>query len=208
MNKTFSDSVFDVTVIIPVFGDIEKWIHLSLRAYQSVLSQTVKPKSIILSIADNIKDARNNPAFNVTTKHIIFLDADDEIDSHYIEEMIKCDGDIIVPSVHRYHSNGEVNTDQYHYQPRDLLTGNYIVIGAMLNTSLFCKAGGFEDYPIYEDWQNWIKMEECGAKFTQCTAAVYKIHVRDISRNNQSNEIQTQVSLQIINETKKRRGLI
>jgi hypothetical protein len=62
------------------------------------------------------------------------------------------------------------------------------------------------DYPIYEDWQLWLRMEEIGCTFGKCTDAICKVYIRDSGRNSQQ-DIQQKYYNQILSETKKRRGL-
>ena len=213
-NKLYKENLFDlgcvsekVTVCIPIFGDEEKYLNLADNAIQSVKGQTEKSVSLNISIADNLMIARNIVGLNAETDYLIFLDADDTLDLHYIESMLKVDADVVVPTVHRYYSDGTVNKDQYWYTPTDLMERNYIVVGSMIKTSMFKKVGGFHDLPIYEDWQLWLRMQEAGAKFKQCPDAIYNIHVRDNSRNEQDEQIKQDTYQQIKKEAIKRRNL-
>lgn len=194
----------DITAIIPIFGDIVKWEEKYKRAERSIHAQTVRPKYSLISLGDNLKNSRNIPALNAKTEWILFVDADDELDEHYIEEMLKIeDADIIVPAAHRYFKDGTVDDSNRWYEPIDLLTGNYIVIGALIRTELFKKLGGFKDLKSLEDWEFFIRAEEAGAKFKQCRKAIYKIHVSENSRNADQS-----LMPEIIYEAKKRRGLL
>jgi len=193
-----------VTVIIPVFGDIEYFGELAKRAYDSVVNQTVQADSILISVGTTMQDARNTPALNsVNTDHIIFLDADDTLDPHYIENITKFDGDIVVPAVHRLYEDGTVNTDQAPYLPKDFMVGNYIVVAALIKTDLFRKLGGFHDYEALEDWDFFMRAQEAGATFVQGTTAIYQIHVRPNSRNTSDTAHDI-----VLNNAKKRRNLI
>lgn len=189
-----------VTVIIPVYGDHEIWDELAELARQSALNQTIRPFHIVISEADNIKDCRND-ALNFDGDFIIFLDADDTLHPTYIEEMLKGTADIRVPSVHRHYENGHIDTDQKWYQPKDLMTGNYIVVSAMIRTSLFKQIGGFHDYESLEDWDLWLRAEESGATFEQIPEAILHVNKRIGSRNsNKSFD-------DIFNNAKVRRGI-
>lgn len=214
-NKLFGKNLFnlgqgekqlqnEVSVIVPVYGDIEKWEPFYQRAIGAINSQTLKPKYILISIANDLQSARNRPAMGATTEWILFCDADDTLDENYVEEMMKlsADADIVVPSAHRYFANGEVDKSNYWYEPKNLLTGNYITIGAMIRTELFINLGGFKDLPALEDFEFYIRAEEAGARFVHCPKAIYKINVREGSRNTNQ-----ELAPQIINEAKKRRGI-
>lgn len=190
-----------VSVIIPIYGNIGGWASMALRAFESANNQTVKPDNIYISTGDTLKGCRNSIALIVESDYIIFLDADDTLHSTYIEEMMKGTADIRVPSVHRHYENGHIDTDQHWYQPKDLMTGNYIVVSAMIRTSLFKKLGGFHDYESLEDWDLWLRAEEAGATFEQIPEAILHVNKRPNSRN-------SNVSLPLILENaRKRRGI-
>jgi GT2 family glycosyltransferase len=186
-----------VSVIIPVYGDLEKWTPLSIRAFQSANNQTVKADRVIISTGTNITECRNI-GLHEQSEFLIFLDADDVLQPNYIEEMLKGSGDIRVPAVHRHYENGLIDTDQKWYQPKPLMTGNYIVVSAMLRTSLFKQLNGFNDYESLEDWDLWLRAEELGAKFEQCPNAILNVSKRPQSRN-------SNISLPLILENAKNR---
>lgn len=190
-----------VTVIIPVFGNIEKWDEMAIRASDSVEEQTIKDVQYNVVWGNDITSCRN-VALGLDTEFIIFLDADDTLHPTYIEEMLKGTADIRVPSVHRHYENGHIDTDQKWYQPKDLMTGNYIVVSAMIRTSLFKQLGGFHDYESLEDWDLWLRAEEAGATFEQIPDAILHVNKRIGSRNsNKSFD-------EILDQAKKRRGIL
>ena len=198
-----------VSVVVPVFGDMEYWKPFLERSSASALKQKSKAHNVVINVGKDLHEARNSFLKRVKTEYILYLDADDELDENYISEMLKIeDADIVVPTVYRYYDDGRVDDNQFHYTPRPLISGNYIVIGALIKTSLLKKIGGFDDLPLYEDWSTWLKMEEAGAVFKQCPKAIYKIHVREGSRNEPSTEMKTTMFNKIQNDAKKRRGLI
>jgi GT2 family glycosyltransferase len=216
-NRLYNKNLFDlgkdiegrVSVVVPVFGDMDYWKPFLERSTKSALNQTVKAHNVVINVGKDLHEARNSFLKRVKSEFIIFLDADDELDEKYIEEMLKIeDADIIVPSVHRYYQDGRIDTNQYLYAPRPLITGNHIVIGCLLRVSLLKKIGGFDNLPLYEDWSTWLKMEESDAVFKQCPNAIYKIHVREGSRNEPSVEMKIMMFNKIQNDAKKRRGLI
>lgn len=195
-----------VTVIIPIYGDIVFWESMATGAHRSCEDQTTIKFQLVYSKGGNISECRNKALENVNTDWIIFLDADDWLEHTYIEEMLKKaeqhpDGDIFVPSVHRHYEDGRIDTDQHWYKPKDLMTGNYIVVSAMIRTSLFKKLGGFHDYESLEDWDLWLRAEEAGAKFIQCPEAILHISKRANSRNSNKSYFE------ILNNAKKRRGI-
>lgn len=193
-----------VTVITAVYGS-EFWDGIAQCAKRSVIRQTVTPEFYSIIRGADIIDSRNN-ALMAETEWIIILDADDEFDVGYIESMkkkaLEVEGDIFVPAVHKYYAGGQIDTDQTHYQPKDLMTGNYIVVSAMIRTSLFKQLGGFHDYDTLEDWDLWLRAEEAGARFVQCPDAILKVHKRFGSRNSNKS------FNEILENAKHRRGII
>src|SRR4051812_47072284 len=90
-----------VGVVIPVvLNDDQDYYEnlLDKRAVPSVNNQTFKPH-LFVSLGTTLRMARNNGAKYLNNVHnvewIIFLDADDELDPHYVESMVKAEGDII-----------------------------------------------------------------------------------------------------------------
>ncbi len=200
------DQTKTVQVIIPLFGNVSLWKERVERAANSVVNQKNVGMQfhVTISVSDNLQYARNSPAFGSKMDSIIFLDADDTLDENYISEMLKMEGDIISPAAHRHYENSRIDKEQYWYNPIPLIQRNYIVIGAMIKTELFKRLGGFSDLPMLEDWDMWLRAEELGATFCHCPKAIYQIHVNEEGRNkNQMEYYQT-----VLNEAKKRRGII
>lgn len=171
-----------VSVIIPVCGDV-KWDDMAKNAAASADRQTRRPDEIITVRADTVADARNAGASKATSEWLIFLDADDELDEHYIEEMFRGVGDIRRPSTLGFYEDGTEDDFPVLIPEMDLRTGNYIVIGAMCRRSQFVKARGFQDYDILEDWDLWLTMVENGAVVEDCPGAIYRVGVHPGSRN-------------------------
>ena len=65
----------------------------------------------------------------------------------------------------------------------DLRHGNYIAIGAAVPAASFFAVGGFDAYPILEDWALWLKLANSGLGVVDVPEAVYRVHVRPDSRN-------------------------
>lgn len=174
----------DVTVIIPIFGDLDAWRARALRAGWSATNQSVAPTSVVVSEASTLATARNQAAADATTEWLVFLDADDELDGRYIEEMLAGTGDLRQPSTlgitDRVEDDAPVLIPPH---PGGLMVGNHIVIGAMVRRSLFDQVGAFRELPAAEDWDLWIRCYLAGARITACPDAVYRVHVEASSRN-------------------------
>jgi len=177
----------DVTVAIGTFGS-KWWADLAHeRAIPSVERLGVPWLHLNRS---TLQEARNDCLDAVTTEHICFVDADDELEHGYFRKMAESAADIRVPSV-RYVKNGfdqgvRMPTIAGHTHvcvPACLQFGNYIVIGAVAPTALLRTLGGFRDFAWSEDYDLWLRAWKAGATFENVPRAVYRAHVRNDSRN-------------------------
>jgi GT2 family glycosyltransferase len=174
--------VNDVTVIVPVFGDVGAWLPQACRARRSAVAQTVPPAEIVMAAAADLRTARNGPAEWARTEWLCFLDADDELDVRYIEAMLAGDGDLRQPATLGI-VDGVEDACPVVIPPRHLLAGNYIVIGALVRSEMFFDVGGFRDLPAYEDWDLWIRVWLAGAEISAVPEAIYRVHVNPRGRN-------------------------
>lgn len=174
-----------VAVIIGTFGELHEWAPFVKRASASVTAQTRPADLIVWKHADTLQHARNYGAGDVTMADwFIFLDADDELEPTYIEEMLKGEGDIRRPSTRGIYEDGSIEDPPSLIPERDINVANYAVIGSMIRAAMFFDVDGFDDYAILEDWALWLKMvHQQNARITAVPAAVYRIHVRGGSRN-------------------------
>jgi GT2 family glycosyltransferase len=172
----------DVTVIVPVFGDHQRWAGLARRAALSAIAQTTPPARVFVSLAEDLCMARNGPAEWARTEWLCFLDADDELDVHYLEAMLAADGDLRQPATLGV-VDGREDAAPVVIPARPLLDANYIVIGAFIRTELFWEVGGFRDLPAYEDWDLWIRAWLAGAAISCVPDAIYRVHVSPTGRN-------------------------
>lgn len=176
-----------VGVVVATYGDVEKWRPLARRATDSCEAQTRRPDSITWWHGRSMADSRNIGASLSHTDWLIFLDADDTLDERYVEEMLSGTGDLRQPSTLGVYPDGSTDDEPWLIPPkRNLLEGNHIVIGAMIRNSLFKEMGGFDDLPILEDWDLWIRCWLVGASITACPGAIYRVGVNDTGRNSSS----------------------
>jgi glycosyltransferase involved in cell wall biosynthesis len=168
----------DVTVVVGTFGGVD-WVRLaSSRAIPSAERLGVP---VMHRHAGTLAQARNTGAALAKTEWLCFLDADDELDPGYFESMEKASADLRGPAVVYVRGNRV-------FPPKlwpvcDLRDGNYLVIGTLIRKSLFEEVGGFEEWPLYEDWALWARAARAGATIEQVPDAVYRAHVRRDSRN-------------------------
>lgn len=177
----------DVTVVVATYGD-DHWHHLAWnRAIPSAHALGVQ---VIHAVGATLHDARNTGLAQVTTPHVCFLDADDELEPGYFQAMSRSGADLRVPSV-RYVTPKRTPrpimprvAGHFHDCVAECLAfGNYMVIGTVAPTRLLLKAGGFRDFDWSEDWDLWVRCWQAGATIETVPEAVYRAHVRTDSRN-------------------------
>jgi GT2 family glycosyltransferase len=186
-----------VDVVIATFGNQELWTKLAERAVESVQWQSARPKELIQVHAPNLYSGRNWGGLKSDADWVIFLDADDELDPYFVERMLAGQGDIRQPS-----TLGVVDGVEDDYpvlippHGGGFMVGNHLVIGCMLRRALWEEVGGFRDLPCLEDWDLFIRMRLAGAELGSCPQAIYRVHVRSDSRN-QDVGLHSQVYTQI-----------
>jgi GT2 family glycosyltransferase len=58
-----------------------------------------------------------------------------------------------------------------------------VVIGAAARTDALRAVGGFREWPMYEDWDLWLRVAKAGHSFVNCPEAVYLATFNENSRN-------------------------
>lgn len=178
----------DVTVVVATFGE-EHWRTLAhARAIPSVEALGLP---YIHVHGDTLHGARNAGLDEVTTTHVIHLDADDELEAGYMEAMAASEADVRAPAVRYIHTGGSAQTPR---MPRVsghshdcvaacLPWGNWLVVGALARAQLLRDVGGWRDFTWSEDWDLWLRCHLAGASIEAVPAAIYRAHVRLGSRN-------------------------
>jgi glycosyltransferase involved in cell wall biosynthesis len=181
----------DVTVVVPTFGD-QSWVELAKqRAIPSAVALDVP---VIAVHDDTLHDARNTGMRMVDTEWMCWLDADDELEPGYFDHIATGTADVRAPSV-RYVEHDpwatprmpRVSNHTHECDSTCLAEGNWLVIGAVVRTVLVRSLGGFHDFPVYEDWDLWVRCWHAGATIEAIPQAVYRAHVRRDSRNRAPN---------------------
>jgi glycosyltransferase involved in cell wall biosynthesis len=177
----------DVTVCIGTYGGTE-WVELAQRAIASARAEGVP---VIHVHGETLASARNGALQDVATEWVVVLDADDELEPGYFNALEAGSADVRAPAV-RYVS--EAGTQREPYVPRvaghrhactaDCLpSGNWLVIGSAMRTAGARDVGGFHEWPVYEDWDLFLRLHRAGSTFEALPDAVYRAHVRPGSRN-------------------------
>lgn len=188
-----------IGVVVATFGDEARWGPLADRALRSVARQTVVPDNVVRVHADTLMDARNDGAELAGTDQLVFLDADDELDPGYVGAMRTAYLAALCRSDHRTFllqpatldvTDGVEAPAPVLLPQRPLLEANFMVIGTMVSTELFFEVGAFRDWPLYEDWDLWIRCWLAGAGLAQVPGAVYRVSVARGGRNLPDRETQ------------------
>lgn len=178
----------DVTVVVATYG-AESWCDLAqARAIPSAEALGVP---VIHAHADTLHGARNLGLADVTTEWVVHLDADDELEAGYLDAMGTGTADFRAPAVRYINPNGTARpvavprvAGHAHACHAGCLTqGNWLVVGAAVRAQLVRAVGGWRDFPVYEDWDFWLRCHLAGATVEAIPAAVYRAHVRRDSRN-------------------------
>lgn len=185
--------MMDVTVVVATYGHPD-WLNLAhARAIPSAVAEVGNDHVGFIHHPDSLQAARNRCLELVDSRFVIFLDADDELEPGYVDAMSRGYADIRAPAMRSFSPRYKtikaakvprvVNHTHAMCEPNCLKVGNWIVIGACVRTAKLVQAGGFEDFPMYEDWATWVKMFKRGASIEAIPEAVYRAHKYQGSRN-------------------------
>lgn len=193
-----------VDYVVPFYGDREKWESLAERALRSVTSQL---GVCHVSYGSTLAEARNDGAAQGCGEWIVFVDADDELEPNFCELMwwvtSANDGwDAFTPQVRYVNDEWGTETEPDFIPPRPLRTGNYLIIGTAIRRDDFEHVGGFKEWPIYEDWDLFRRIEMTHSRELRVApvhGAVYRAHQKagDPGRNLQEERLRRRVRAEI-----------
>lgn len=188
----------DVTIVCSTFGNYKWQLLAQQRALPNAHSFGVP---VIYNHCESLHEARNLGLSQVETEFVCFLDADDELEPWYFEEMELVDGDLRPPSV-RYIGNAAAMPripEHDHVCVADCLAeGNWLVVGTVARTKLLRDVGGWRDYPVFEDFDLWQRCWLAGATITPVPGAVYMAYSDSNGRNKSIPYAETQLIRQQI----------
>lgn len=178
----------DIGVVVATYGD-SSWIELATqRAIPSIDRQTVPVNFLHQHHPNSLAQARNLAAKHIGSEWLVFLDADDELHPRFIQAMQQS---LRIRPNHALHNPAVQFVIPGHRKPpkmfntRDLTQGNYLVIGTMVQSSLFWEVGGFDDqWEAYEDWSLWRRCLALGGRIARVPKAIYIAHWNAQGRNN------------------------
>lgn len=178
----------DVTIGVATFGD-QRWQTLAERRALPSARQFGVP--VIYHHGASLDGARNAILDQATTEHLIYLDADDELEPAYLAAMATGTCDLRAPAVRYIMPDGRPNrpmvpkvSGHSHACTGDCLPyGNWLVIGTCAKTQLLRDVGGWHPFDWSEDWALWARCWQAGASVEAIPWAIYRAHVRPRSRN-------------------------
>lgn len=148
-----------IGVVIVCYGD-RFYLEESQKAFKSVVGQTVLPDEIRVVYSKNGKlhSLINDAVRNLSTDYFIRLDADDYLSKDYIECFQKATGDILKPYIVMVDEKGGALTERHQLPDKPLNQGNHIVSSAPIRRDLFLEIGGYNEHPILEDYDLFIRL--------------------------------------------------
>lgn len=186
----------DVTIAVATYGSVA-WFNTARQVAIPSAERFGCP--VVYQHGKTLHEARNAALEDVKTEYVIFLDADDQLDRNYLYDMAQSTAMrarerlVRIPQVIYRRPDGDsvpgyprVAGHTHNCKPACLLYGNYIVIGAMVTTSLIREVGGFRDFG-WEDWDLFVRCYQQGAHFVR-SSAIYIANVRAGSRGGYSAE--------------------
>jgi hypothetical protein len=180
-----------IRVCIGTYGDLDIWRPLAERALRSVDDQDVAPTSTFWVHGPDLHTARNRAALQLPddAEWLCFLDADDELAPGYLDAMAVAISAgrrpaLIQPSTLGIYPDGTEDPRPVLIPRKTLIDGNYLIIGTLIRVDQFARLGGFDDLPMYEDWDLWLRAVIDGAQVVTAPSAIYRVHVNPGGRNN------------------------
>lgn len=177
----------DVTVVVATFGD-DHWVDLAER--RAIPSAEAQGVLVVHSHGDSLHEARNAGLADVDTEWVCHVDADDELEAGYFDAMAEASADLRAPAVRYLRGTRaawpyvpRVPAHEHACEAACLRDGNWLVVGTVARTGLLRRAGGWRDWPFFEDWDLWLRCYLLGATVEAVPQAIYRAHARPGSRN-------------------------
>jgi len=192
-----------VSIIIPNF----QYAQFVGKAIESCQNQTLKPYEIIVvddgshdnsrEIIDKydvkkvyiknggVANARNVGANNATGDLLLFLDADDEISSDYLEKTVpRMKGDVQVVYTDLEFIGDQQGIVGYPDFSLEMMRDGQIIPStcALIDRRLFEQVGGFDNGELFEDWAFWLRIAIKEYKFYHIREPLFKYRKHGVSR--------------------------
>jgi cellulose synthase/poly-beta-1,6-N-acetylglucosamine synthase-like glycosyltransferase len=194
-----------VSVIIPCYN-YGKYV---LECIESIKNQTYKAHEIIVvndGSTDDTHDilskrddiiyinqqnfgvawARNNGAKKATGDFLIFIDADDILDSSYIEKTLQLqrhtNADVVSTDLEFFGEQTGIHKYAQHSHDTMLRWQNVPSSCALVKHQAHNYVGGFNPVAHYEDWAYWLEMYKKGMVFYKVDEPLFKYRKHGYSR--------------------------
>ena len=135
----------------------------------SVIMQYQDRVRIINQENQGIIKTKNRALHEVSGEWVIFLDADDHIDKHYIEKTLASarqdNSDLVYTDMHLFGAKNE-HFKSIKFNRWVLYRNNFIHNSALMRVALLRAVGGYklEMKDGYEDWELYLTLNEAGMK--------------------------------------------
>lgn len=183
-------------VAVATYG-ADEWTKRAQVAAASARAQDYQAMEVLThhEPGGTLATARNNAARKLADNGcdwLCFLDADDTLADGFAEAIYEKWATLspghprqsrlmFTPAVSYVHSGR--GGRPYIWPQMPLRDGNWLIIATVISTLLFQEAGGFREWPVYEDWCLWQRCELAGGQPVEVPDAVYRATVRARSRN-------------------------
>ena len=142
--------------------------------------EAAHPAMAVVRLSENIglSRVRNLAAARATTEWIVFLDADDWLETTYVQQaeawlMRSPDVDVLMPDMTLVRGQERPRVIRSHV-PRDwreLLERNTIVQTSVVRRELVARLGGYDPGLDFEDWDFWARALKAGGRFARLPGA-------------------------------------
>lgn len=178
----------NISVIVATYGE-ERWgVLADSRAVPSAHIPGISEIVAVHMENGTLADARNTGARKAKGDWLCFLDADDELDPFFgtamqeapvsITDGVAC---LLTPMV-SYRRGAKWAPPKF-WREVPIEQGNWLIIGTLIERDLFHEVGGFEDWPMYEDWALFARAQKAGAEVVKVPDAIYRAHYNPRGRN-------------------------
>lgn len=175
-----------ISILVASFGD-QQWDLLARRrALPSTEGQAAHEVVRIHDPEATLAQVRNRCAEEASGTHLLFVDADDELQPRFCEEIAAAGAGttrtLLTPSVQYVRGTTRKQAPKI-WPEMEITKGNWMIIGTVVPRDLFLRVGGFREYEWSEDWALWAMCLEAGADVIKVPSAVYTAYVQMRSRN-------------------------
>jgi glycosyltransferase involved in cell wall biosynthesis len=179
-----------ISVIIATYGE-DHWEELARE--RALPSAELQAEDIVIGHDPDatIAQVRNALAAEAQGNWLCFLDADDELAPGFVTAMerriatttFSRERHALYTPIVQQVVRGRPRNPSF-YPEVNLMMGNWLIVGTVVEADLFRQVGGFGEYPHgFEDWSLWFKCVKSGARVFRVQNAVYIQHVNPRSKH-------------------------